>query len=107
MKRTLAAFSLFLLTAGMAAAQAPSGQTISDRKGDQQQRIANGVGSGQLTAGETGNLEHREASINHEEHAMRRADDGHLTSADRAALTRRQNRVSRSIYRDKHNSRVR
>jgi hypothetical protein len=37
---------------------------------------------------------------------MRRADNGHLTRADRAALNRRQNRVSRSIYRDKHNPRV-
>lgn len=78
--------------------------TINHRKENQQDRIGQGVTSGQLTAHETNHLERREASINHEEHAMRRADDGHLTRADRAALTRRQNRVSHSIYRDKHNA---
>lgn len=81
------------------------GQTVNQRKDYQQDRIAQGVRSGQLTRHETANLEHRERSINREEHAMRRADDGHLTRADRAVLTHRQNRVSRSIYRDKHNDR--
>jgi hypothetical protein len=88
-------------TAGWA--QTPTGQTIQQRKLNQQDRIAQGVKSGQLTAGETGRLERREASISHQEDAMRRADNGHLTQADRAALTKRQNRVSQSIYRDKHN----
>lgn len=102
MKLSLFATALLALsaTAGMA-------QNIHDRKVDQQGRIAQGVHSGQLTARETGNLEGREASINREEHAMRRADNGRLTPGDRAALNRRQNRVSRSIYRDKHNARVR
>jgi Ni/Co efflux regulator RcnB len=89
------------------AASAQSAATINQRKVNQQDRIAQGVRSGQLTAGETAHLERREASINREEHNMRRADDGHLTRADRAALTSRQNHVSRAIYRDKHNDRVR
>jgi len=38
---------------------------------------------------------------------MRRADGGHLTAQDKAALTRRQNNISRSISRDKHNAQVR
>jgi hypothetical protein len=38
---------------------------------------------------------------------MRRADGGHLTAGDRAALTRRQNNISRSIHKDKHNGQVR
>jgi Ni/Co efflux regulator RcnB len=88
-----------------ALAQATSA-TIADRKENQQGRIAQGVKSGQLTPGETANLEKRESSINKEEHNMRKADDGHLTKGDKAALTRRQNRVSRSIYRDKHNNKV-
>jgi hypothetical protein len=45
--------------------------------------------------------------VNREEHALRRADGGHLTAGDKAALTRRQNNISRSIYKDKHNARVR
>ena len=36
-----------------------------------------------------------------------RADGGHLTKHDQRQLNRRQNRVSRSIYRKKHNGRVR
>jgi hypothetical protein len=38
---------------------------------------------------------------------MRRVNGGRLTAADKAALARRQNRISRSIYRDKHNTLVR
>src|SRR6266436_9335504 len=38
--------------------------TIAQRKENQQDRIAQGVKSGQLTAGETANLETKEAAIN-------------------------------------------
>jgi hypothetical protein len=65
------------------------------------------VTGGELTRGETRNLESRERSVNREERAMRRVNGGRLTAADKAALTRRQNRISRSIYRDKHNTLVR
>jgi hypothetical protein len=80
---------------------------INGRKVTQQDRIAQGVNSGQLTAGETSHLEHQEAGINHEEHNMRAADNGHLTAADRHTLARQQNRESARIYKDKHNGRVR
>jgi hypothetical protein len=82
-----------------------SAATIQQRKVDQQDRIAQGVRSGQLTPRETSHLEHQQQSINREEHAMRRADGGRLTAADREALTRRQNRASEHIYADKHNAR--
>jgi hypothetical protein len=80
---------------------------IGQRKVDQQDRIANGVRSGQLTAGETGRLEHQEAGINREERGMRAQDDGHLTGQDRRTLHAQQNQESRRIYRDKHNANVR
>ncbi len=80
--------------------------TIQERKENQQDRIASGVQSGQLTAGETKNLEKKEAGLNKEESNMRKADDGHLTAADRARLNRQQNRLSGDIYRDKHNGAV-
>jgi hypothetical protein len=80
--------------------------TIQQRKENQQDRIGNGIQSGQLTAGETKNLEKKEVGLNKEEHNMRTADDGHLTAADRAKLNRQQNRLSNNIYRDKHNARV-
>jgi hypothetical protein len=76
---------------------------INQRKENQQDRIAQGVKSGQLTPGETSRLEHQEAGINKEERGMR---NGHLTSADRKVLHRQQNQESRRIYRDKHNRKV-
>ena len=80
--------------------------TVQQRKENQQDRIANGVESGQLTAGETTNLERKEAGINRETHDMREDNGGKLTPADRARLNRQQNRLSGQIYRDKHNAAV-
>ncbi len=79
---------------------------ISQRKDNQQDRIAQGVQSGELTAGETKNLETKEAGINQEEHTMRADDNGHLTATDRSTLNRQQNRLSNQIYGDKHNANV-
>ena len=79
---------------------------INQRKTDQQNRIANGVKSGQLTAGEASRLEHQEAGINKEERGMRAQDNGHLTKQDRETIHRQQNQESRRIYRDKHNAKV-
>ena len=80
---------------------------IAQRKVAQQRRIANGVRSGQLTAGETARLEHQEAAINQEERAMRAQDNGRLTAQDRKTLHQQQNQESRRIYRAKHNARTR
>ena len=79
---------------------APTGQSIQQRKENQQDRIANGVASGQLTAGETANLEKKESNLNKEEKLMRSEDNGKLTSADRNALTQQQNQLSNQIYKD-------
>lgn len=85
-------------------AASPAPGTAQDRKTDQQDRIANGVQSGQLTAGETKNLETKETGINQEERNMRSQDDGHLTAADRTKINNQQNHVSNQIYNDKHNA---
>ena len=77
---------------------------INQRKENQQDRIAQGVKSGQLTAGETSRLEKQEAGINKEERGMRAQDNGHLTKQDRKTLHQQQNQESRRIYRDKHNA---
>src|SRR3984957_16301275 len=86
--------------AGPAAAPAPG--TVGERKENQQDRIANGIQSGQLTAGETKNLESKEAGLNKKEHTQRSEDDGHLTAADRQKLNNQQNHLSNQIYDDKH-----
>jgi hypothetical protein len=80
--------------------------TVNQRKENQQDRIANGVQSGQLTAGETRNLERKESNLNQEERDMRKLDNGHLTAADRATLNQQQNQLSNKIYQDKHNAAV-
>jgi hypothetical protein len=80
--------------------------TVNQRKENQQDRIGNGVESGQLTAGETHNLEKKESAVNHEEHDMRKLDNGHLTTADRATLNQQQNHLSKQVYADKHNAAV-
>ena len=82
----------------------PSDPTIGQRKENQQDRIANGVKSGQLTAGETANLETKEAAINGETRADRAANGGKLTSAEKAQINRQQNHLSNQIYQDKHNA---
>jgi hypothetical protein len=78
--------------------------TIAERKENQQDRIANGVKSGQLTAGETGNLESKEAAINGETRADRAANGGKLTPAEKQQINQQQNQVSKQIYQDKHNA---
>jgi hypothetical protein len=78
--------------------------TVQHRKKNQQDRIANGIQSGQLTAGETKKLETKEASVNKEEAGMRASNNGKLTSADRTKLQNQQNRLSKQIYTDKHNA---
>jgi len=103
--------SVILVALCVPAVQAQSdssvtGQTIQQRKKSQQDRIANGIQSGQLTAGETKNLENKAANLNKEERQMRAADSGKLTAADRAKLNRQQNRLSNDIYQDKHNANV-
>src|SRR5712664_4113235 len=76
--------------------------TIAQRKENQQDRIAQGVKSGQLTAGETANLETKEAAINGETKADRAANGGKLTGAEKKQINGQQNQVSKQIYKDKH-----
>jgi hypothetical protein len=112
MKFASIAFAAALTFAPVALiAQAPADTTapkhdIHQRKENQQDRIGQGVKSGQLTAGETSHLEHQEAGINKEESGMRAEDNGKLTTQDRKTIRTQQNQESKRIYRDKHNARV-
>ena len=60
--------------------------------------------SGQLTAGETSNLETKEAAINGETRADRAANGGKLTAAEKQQINGQQNKLSNQIYNDKHNA---
>lgn len=103
-----------LLLGSAALAQSPSttpapstpatDPSVAQRKENQQDRIANGIKSGQLTAGETSNLETKEAAINGETRADRAANGGKLTQAEKQQINTQQNQVSKQIYNDKHNA---
>ena len=78
---------------------------VGRRAENQQDRIAQGIKSGQLTAGEAAHLESNEAKINKDVRNDRQANGGKLTPQEKAQFNRQQNRQSRQIYRDKHNGR--
>ncbi len=79
---------------------------INGRRYTQQGRIAQGMRSGQLTAGETRNLEQRQANLHQTVHNDRLANGGSLTGQEKQNIRARQNNISRSIYNDKHNAAV-
>jgi hypothetical protein len=81
-----------------------SAATVNQRRENQQDRIAQGVKSGQLTAHETASLERKESRLNRQIHNDRKGDNGHLTAGEQARVNHEQNTLSRDIYRDKHNA---
>ena len=80
--------------------------TIAQRKENQQDRIAQGVKSGQLTAGETAKLEHQEKKINQQTRADRAANGGKLTASEKKQINKEQNTESKRIYNKKHNDKT-
>lgn len=80
----------------------PRVNQVNRRQERQQQRIANGVESGKLSPQQTANLEKREASVQKREQKDMAAHNGHLTKAEQQGINRQQNRISKSIYKDKH-----
>jgi hypothetical protein len=101
MKRTLIALSL--LFAGIGAANAQSTGENAQRDADQQQRIEQGLQSGQLNTREAGRLERQEQAIDHQE-AHAEKSGGQLTAQEQARINREQNAVSRNIYNNKHDA---
>ena len=97
---------LAIISATFLTVSLPADQKIAARKENQQDRIAQGVKSGQLTAGETARLETKESRVNKEIRADRAANGGKLTGGEKALVNRQQNKMSKAIYRDKHNSAV-
>ena len=56
-----------------------------------------------LTPRETATLETQEARLQHEKRDMREDNGGTLTPKEKVKLNNQQNRLSREIYRKKHN----
>ncbi len=80
----------------------PRVNEVNGREQNQQNRIANGVKSGKLSAQQTSHLEKREASVQKREQNDMAKHNGHLTKAEQRGINRQQNRISKSIYKDKH-----
>lgn len=74
---------------------------INDRQRDQQQRIRQGVRSGELTRREARRLEGEQARIYRNE-ARARHSGGEFTARERLRIQRQLNHSSRDIYRQKH-----
>jgi len=102
MIRKLALASAFGIGFSLAPAYAQTVDSEVQRDVDQQERIEQGLKSGELTTGEAARLEHGEAAIDHSEAAADR--NGDLSSAEAARIQTEQNRESAAIYDLKHNS---
>src|SRR5712671_6250277 len=77
---------------------------VGQRRENQQDRIAQGVKSGQLTPAETAKLEKQQKGINKQVAKDRKANGGTLTAGEKKQINKEQNQASRNIYRKKHNA---
>ncbi|WP_404785449.1 hypothetical protein [Altericista sp. CCNU0014] len=91
--------TLFAPLEAQASQQVPS--TVNQRQANQQRRIFNGVQDDSIGPKEYRNLQRRSLSIELQQKRDRR-DGGSFTAQERYHLNRRLNRVSNSIYRDRH-----
>jgi hypothetical protein len=101
MNRTIQmGLALSVFAAG--AAFATDGAGTVQRDVNQQQRIEQGLKSGELNTREAARLERQEAVVDHmQAHAMK---DGNVSAAEHARLVAAQNRVSKNIYQQKHDA---
>jgi hypothetical protein len=79
----------------------PRVNQVNRRETRQQKRIGNGIKNGTLTSKQATHLEKRETAVQNREQADMAKHNGHLTKAEQAGINRQQNRISRSIRRDK------
>jgi len=80
----------------------PRVNQVNRREGNQQQRIGNGIKSGKLNSQQASHLEKRETSVQNREKKDMAAHNGHLTKGEQKGINRQQNRISKTIYKDKH-----
>jgi hypothetical protein len=74
------------------------------REANQDQRIANGLRSGQMTSGEAARAENTQSRIDQQVHNDRVANGGRLTNQEKKQINGEQNAASRQIYDEKHNA---
>ena len=99
---TLIALAVGALVSGAAHAQGTAATVQRDV--NQQQRIEQGLQSGQLTTGEAAKLEKQETKV--ETMQKNALKDGTVTPAEKARLAKAQNATSASIAAQKHDAQV-
>jgi hypothetical protein len=101
--RWLVAAAIVGLGLGLGGAVTAAAQSTTDgtqRDVKQQQRIEQGLKSGQLSTAEAARLERGQAQVDRlQAHALR---DGSLSAAEQARLTAAQNRQSLAIHAERH-----
>jgi len=75
----------------------------NQREANQDQRIANGLHSGQMTSGEAARAERTQSHIDQQVRNDRAANGGRLTGQERQQINSEQNAASRQISREDHN----
>jgi uncharacterized membrane protein YebE (DUF533 family) len=93
--------SAFAQTTPVPGTNTPS---IDQRQANQQQRINQGVQSGQLTEKEAANMQKRQDKIGAMEDKAKA--DGTVTAKERAKIQHKQDHASRKIYQKKHNAKT-
>ena len=86
-------------------AQTSSTPRIDQRQKNQQQRIDQGVKSGELNRKEAARLQKGQDRIQKMENKA--AADGKVTAKERAKIEKAQDRESKRIFREKHDKQVR
>jgi opacity protein-like surface antigen len=98
-KNVLAVSILILCVSGVVYAQTETPR-IDQRQANQEQRIDQGVASGQLNEREANRLNKQQEHINKIEEKAK--SDGVVTKREKARIDHAQNRASRNIVREKH-----
>jgi hypothetical protein len=83
--------------------EAGSHYNPNNREANQDQRIANGLRTGQMTSGEAARADRTQSAIDQQVHNDRVANGGKLTGQERQQINQEQNAASRQIYNEKHN----
>jgi len=73
------------------------------REANQDQRISNGLKSGQMTSGEAARADRTQSNIDSQVHNDRVANGGTLTGAEKQQINGEQNAASRQISNENHN----
>ena len=98
---SLILIALVAMASSSAFAQSAANEFV-ERNVNQQQRIEQGLQSGQLNTREAGRLEREEGRVERME--ANATKDGRVTPNEASRINQAQNRVSNDIYREKHDA---